>query len=200
MRTHCAFLDRDGVLNVRPVQQRYITRPDELELLPRAGEAVRLLNEAGFTVVVVTNQRGISLGLYDDRVLEAIHERLRRELDGAGARLDAIYHCPHHENDRCACRKPNTGMFLEAARDFPGLDFTQSVVIGDSFSDLLPGHALGCRTVLVGANAGNAEGTAEPVAPDFRCQSLWEAVTEFVLPGMHSSASLAVPAKDPGPR
>jgi len=179
------FLDRDGVINRPPLIKPYVTAPEELELLPRVPEAIRLLNDAGCRVVVVTNQRGISLGLYDEQDLERIHRRMREELARGRARVDAVYYCPH-DADSCTCRKPGIGMFLQAQQDFPGLEFHRSIVIGDSVSDLQAAAHLSCRKVLVGApgNVVDRELATQHIIPDFRCQSLWEAVTTFVLPGL----------------
>ena len=177
------FLDRDGVINRRPLVKRYVTAPEELQLLPRVPEAIRLLNEAGHRAIVVTNQRGISLGLYDERDLERIHRRMREELARGGAQVDAVYHCPH-DADSCTCRKPGIGMFLQAQQDFPGLTFNRSIVIGDSACDLQAATRLSCRAVLIGAseNAVDRELASQHIIPDFRCGSLWEAVTAFLLP------------------
>ena len=177
------FLDRDGVINRRPLVEPYVTTPEELQLLPRVPQAIRLLNEAGHRAIVVTNQRGISLGLYDERDLESIHRRMRGELARGSAYVDAVYHCPH-DADSCTCRKPGIGMFLQAQQDFPELKFTRSIVIGDSVSDLQAATRLSCRTVLIGApgDAADRELAAQHIIPDFRCESLWEAVTAFVLP------------------
>ena len=177
------FLDRDGVINRRPLGKPYVTAPEELQLLPRVPEAIRLLNEAGHRAIVVTNQRGISLGLYDERDLESIHQRMREELARGSAYVDGVYHCPHDAGS-CTCRKPGIGMFLQAQEDFPGLRFARSIVIGDSASDLQVAHRLNCRTVLIGAagNAADRELASHHIIPDFRCESLWEAVTAFVLP------------------
>jgi D-glycero-D-manno-heptose 1,7-bisphosphate phosphatase len=177
------FLDRDGVINRHPLVKPYVTAPEELQLLPCVPEAIRLLNEAGHRAIVVTNQRGISLGLYDESDLERIHRRMREELARASAQVDAVYHCPH-DADSCTCRKPDIGMFLQAQQDFPGLRFTRSIVIGDGASDLQAATRLACRTVLIGApgNATDRELAAQHIVPDFRCESLWEAVTAFVLP------------------
>jgi D-glycero-D-manno-heptose 1,7-bisphosphate phosphatase len=144
-----AFLDRDGTINVKAPEGDYVKTVSELELLPGAAEGVRLLNDAGLRAIVVTNQRGIALGRMSAEDLEAIHERLREKLADAGTRIHAIYHCPHDE-DSCDCRKPRTGMFEQARRDHPEIDFTRSVVIGDSWRDVEAGQALGARTILVG--------------------------------------------------
>lgn len=113
------FLDRDGVLNQAARPGEYITSCDELIVLPGVPEAVAALNRAGKKVIVVTNQRGVALGLYTLEELALIHAKLTDELASRGAHLDAIYFCPHNKG-QCACRKPGTGMFEDAFRDFPG--------------------------------------------------------------------------------
>jgi len=188
------FLDRDGVINRRPLVKPYVTAPAELQLLPRVPEAIRLLNQAGCRVIVVTNQRGISMGLYDEHDLESIHWRMREELARGSAQLDAVYHCPH-DADKCTCRKPGIGMFLRAQQDFPGLTFDRSIVIGDSVSDLQAAVRLCCRKALIGApgNAADRELAAQHIIPDFYCESLWAAVTAFVLPGLRDLAPRIAP-------
>jgi D-glycero-D-manno-heptose 1,7-bisphosphate phosphatase len=126
-----------------------VTSADELELLPGAAEGIRLLNESGFKVIVVTNQRGIALGRMTEDDLAAIHRRLLDELAGAGATVDAIYHCPHGEGE-CECRKPEVGLVLRAAREHADVRLEESVVIGDSPSDVEVGKRLGLRPILVG--------------------------------------------------
>ena len=181
------FLDRDGVINRRPAAKSYVTAPEELQLLPRVPEAIRRLNQAGCRAIVVTNQRGISLGLYDEHDLASIHRRMREDLAREGAYVDAVYHCPH-DTDSCTCRKPGIGMFLQAQYDFPGLTFDRSIVIGDSACDLQAAARLSCRKVLIATpeNTVDRELTAQHIIPEFRCESLWEAVTAFVLPNLRS--------------
>ncbi len=151
------FLDRDGTI-VREVE--YLRSPRELRLLPRAAEAIRRLNEAGFAVVVVTNQSGIARGLLTEDDLEEIHAVLRRRLARGRAKLDAIYFCPHHPEAarreyrrRCRCRKPAPGMLLRAAEELE-LDLGRSYAIGDGERDVEAGRRAGCRTVLVRTGYG----------------------------------------------
>jgi D-glycero-D-manno-heptose 1,7-bisphosphate phosphatase len=143
MRT--AFLDRDGTINVKAPEGEYVTCWHEFAFLPGAVEAIGLLRERGWRVVVVTNQRGVALGRMSLADVEEIHRRLRE-----AAPLDAVYLCPH-ERDSCDCRKPNTGMFRQAQAEFPDIRFEEGVVIGDAESDMEAGRRLGCRTILVGA-------------------------------------------------
>ena len=143
MSGRTAFLDRDGTINVKAPEGEYVTSPAEFRYLPGAEDAIRLLAGAGWRVVVVTNQRGIALGRMTAGAVDEINRTLL-ELPVA-----AVYVCPH-EKGTCDCRKPGTGLFLQAQRDFPEIEFARSVVIGDAPSDIAAGEALGCRTILVG--------------------------------------------------
>jgi D-glycero-D-manno-heptose 1,7-bisphosphate phosphatase len=140
------FLDRDGVINRKAREGQYVTRWEEMEFLPAVHDAVRLLNQAGFFVVVVSNQRCVAKGLITTAELESMHARMLREFEAADARLDAIYYCPHENEPPCPCRKPQPGMLLNAAREHE-IDLTRSWMIGDSGHDVKAGRAAGCRTV-----------------------------------------------------
>jgi D,D-heptose 1,7-bisphosphate phosphatase len=151
------FLDRDGTLN-REVG--FVTSPEQLEVLPGAVAAVRRLHDAGYRLVVVTNQSGIARGLYSESDLAAVHARLHLALDGLP---DAYLHCPHHPDGgsgyggECACRKPAAGM-LHDARELLGVTFAGGALIGDSARDLLMARGLPLRTVLVRSG--------KPLAPE----------------------------------
>jgi D-glycero-D-manno-heptose 1,7-bisphosphate phosphatase len=156
-RRPAVFLDRDGTI-VREVD--YLRSPEQLRLLPRAAAAIKRLNEAGFAVVVTTNQAGIARGILTEADLALVNDLLRRRLARQGARLDAIYFCPHHPEvgppeyrKQCECRKPGPGMLLCAAKDL-GVDLTRSFAVGDTTRDLLAGRAAGCRAVLVRTGYG----------------------------------------------
>jgi D-glycero-D-manno-heptose 1,7-bisphosphate phosphatase len=156
-----AFLDRDGVLNV---DHGYTFKPDDLELLPTAAAAVRLLNEAGYFVIVVTNQSGVARGLYPEAAVKLFNTHLQAALLADGARIDAFYYCPHHPDGtvkelaiRCHCRKPQPGMLEQAARDWP-IDRSRSFLIGDKDHDLAAANAFGIRGVKFDAAAGTLEG------------------------------------------
>lgn len=169
MRT--VFLDRDGTLNVKAAEGQYITRATDMVLLPGAARAVAALNAAGLRTVLVTNQRWLSLPSADPAHFDAVQERLTQLLADEGARLDAAYHCPHASGG-CECRKPLSGMLLRAAREH-GLDLAESVMIGDSDSDVAAGRAAGAATILL--RPGGAT-TAGPVAADAVVDDLAAAV------------------------
>jgi D-glycero-D-manno-heptose 1,7-bisphosphate phosphatase len=145
---NCIFLDRDGVLNRKAPAGQYICRSEDLVVLPGVEEAIAALNASGRKVIVVTNQRGIALGLYTADDLSQIHDKLRAQLATQGGHLDAIYFCPH-ENGRCNCRKPLTGMFDQAYGDFPDVTPERSLMIGDTLRDIEAGIQAGMATVLI---------------------------------------------------
>jgi D-glycero-D-manno-heptose 1,7-bisphosphate phosphatase len=157
------FLDRDGVLNVKVPEGMYITRPDEVVLLPGAAAAVRRLNQAGVPVLLVTNQRSIARGLLTEAGYAAVAARLRALLAAAGARLDAEYVCPH-ERGTCDCRKPLPGLLRRAAADRPALRLTRCALVGDSESDVAAARAVGAAAVRL-APPGTPT-AAESLAPD----------------------------------
>lgn len=142
------LLDRDGVLN-RRLSGRYVTTPDELEILPGVGEALATLARWVGPMVVVTNQQGIGKGLMTGADLARVHDALIAKLGEHGVTLAGIHHCPHLDEDRCRCRKPAPGLVEAAARDHPGLDPRRSVMVGDSAADVALGHAVGAVTVFV---------------------------------------------------
>jgi D-glycero-D-manno-heptose 1,7-bisphosphate phosphatase len=134
-----AFLDRDGVLNV---DHGYVFRPEQLEWIEGAPEAVRILNEAGYYVFVITNQSGIARGLYDESDLKTFHAHMQDSLASYGAHIDAFYYCPHHPDGtvkafslQCRCRKPGTGMLEQAASEW-SIDIARSFLIGDRDDDV----------------------------------------------------------------
>ena len=142
------FLDRDGVIN-RLLEGDYVKDWSEFSFLPGAVRAIRMIRELGFLVVVVTNQQGIGRGLMTEADLHGIHRRLLLEMEREGAAVDAIYYCPHTAESACLCRKPETGMFLQAAGELNlGLDL--SYMVGDSASDVEAARRAGCRPVFIG--------------------------------------------------
>jgi D-glycero-D-manno-heptose 1,7-bisphosphate phosphatase len=142
------FLDRDGVLNRKMPEDRYVTSWSEFQPLPGVPQAISRLNRAGLRVVVVTNQRGIALGLYTGDDVRNIHAAIQCWLQPQGAHIDAFYFCPH-DAQQCNCRKPLPGLFEQARAEFPEIAATSSVMIGDSLSDIEFGHRLGMTTLLL---------------------------------------------------
>jgi D-glycero-D-manno-heptose 1,7-bisphosphate phosphatase len=150
-----AFLDRDGTINVKAAEGDYITAPEQVRLLPGAAAAIRQLNDLGALVVVVTNQRGISLGRMTADDLHDVHERLSVTLAAqAGARVDAFFFCPH-DHGQCDCRKPRPGMLRDAVHRFPEIDLDASVMIGDAPGDVAAAERFGLRSLQLGRDAAD---------------------------------------------
>lgn len=139
------LLDRDGTILD---ETGYLGDPGGVTFLDGAVEGMRLLDRAGYILLVVTNQSGIARGYFQEEDALAVNLRMAQELGAKGVKLDGIYHCPHHPDDQCACRKPAAGMLERAACDF-GLDPGKCWVVGDTDRDVQMGIAGGLRTVLV---------------------------------------------------
>ena len=169
------FLDRDGTI-ARDVH--YCRRVEDFEILPHVPEAIRLLNREGYKVVVITNQSGIARGYFTEATLSLIHRKMTTTLERDGARIDAVYVCPHHPDEGCECRKPSPALIITAAADI-GIALDQSYMIGDDPKDVRAGRAAGCRTVLLTADptqrCDDLRGICDHAAPD-----LFEAV-EWLL-------------------
>ncbi|MGH7540530.1 MAG: HAD-IIIA family hydrolase [Gemmatimonadota bacterium] len=147
-RPPAIILDRDGVINRRPPRAEYVRSWDEFEWLPGAADALRLLSQAGYTVIVVSNQAGIARGAMTEADLNAINDRLMQETLELGGRIDAIYYCPHGWDEGCDCRKPKPGMLFRAQRDFD-LDLSRTLFVGDDERDAEAADAAGSPSILV---------------------------------------------------
>jgi len=154
-RGGAVFLDRDGTIVEDP---GFLHEPEKVTLLPGAAEAIRRLNEAGYRVVIVTNQSGIARGRYTVADYEAVQRRLGELLAAKGARIDAAYFCPHHPllSGPCECRKPGLKLFRDAQAAFD-IDFSRSWWVGDRLSDVQPARLLGGEGILVATGEGNLQ-------------------------------------------
>ncbi|GAG34329.1 unnamed protein product, partial [marine sediment metagenome] len=160
MANRAVFLDRDGTM-AKDVP--YCRRPEDFEFLSNTAKAVRLLNEHGFKVIVVTNQSGIARGYFTEETLTEIHQKMKEELAMEGAKVDGIYYCPHHPNDNCDCRKPKPKLVFQAAKEHD-IDLEHSFVVGDLQMDIDLGKAVGCRSILIGNSPLADEKKAMPDA------------------------------------
>jgi D-glycero-D-manno-heptose 1,7-bisphosphate phosphatase len=179
------FLDRDGTINE---EVDYLSSPKDFRLIPGAADAIREANGLDAVVCVVTNQSGVSRGLVTEVQLAEIHATMRAELARGGARVDAIYYCPHHRTvgshpyrKDCDCRKPLPGMIDAAVRDF-GIDPAKSFVVGDRMIDVQLGNGVGATSILVRTGYGTTELT-NPVPDgariDYVAKDLYDAI-QFV--------------------
>jgi D-glycero-D-manno-heptose 1,7-bisphosphate phosphatase len=173
------FLDRDGVINRKAAAGKYVTRWEEMQILPGVATAIGRLNRAAFLVIVVSNQRCVAKGLITPAELDALHERLREKLAREGASIDAIYYCPHERYPLCGCRKPAPGMLFGAARAH-GVDLSRSWMIGDSEADVAAGRNAGSKTALLGTRPERGRSDGDLRNADLRAPSLVEAVRQIL--------------------
>ena len=143
------FLDRDGVINKN--RDDYVKTWDEFEFLPNTKKAIKLLNDNGYKIIIITNQSVVGRGIITEKTLTGIHEKMLKELNECGCRIEKIYYCPHAPGDNCGCRKPKSGLLLKAAKDFD-IDLKKCYFIGDSETDVEAGKRAGCKTYLVSEN------------------------------------------------
>jgi len=159
------FLDRDGVINRKAeTEDEYVTRWEQVEIFADVARSIAWLNRDGFKVYVVTNQRSVAKRLITANELESLHHRLCAQLAEGGARIDAIYYCPHELEPACDCRKPKPGMLFRAAREHD-IDLEKSWMIGDSEKDVEAGKQAGCKTVRLIPSGESAKTAADFVAP-----------------------------------
>jgi len=145
MSYKAAFIDRDGTINV---DVHYLDNPDKFEMYPGVGEGVKKLKDNGFRIVVITNQSGIARGYFSEKQLSAIHERMKNEFRKFDVVLDGIHYCPHHPDDNCNCRKPNTGLFDMAINEH-NIDVKKSYMLGNKVLDIGAGKKIGAGTILI---------------------------------------------------
>ena len=175
------FLDRDGTIIE---DTGYVVGKERVKFIPGSSRAIKLLNENGFRVIVVSNQAGVARGYFDEDMVKATNRYIQSALAEQGAFIDMFYYCPHHKDGvieeyrrECHFRKPNPGMIEQGGRDFD-IDLKQSFVIGDHYSDIAAGRRAGCRTVLLGNGSPEDEGVI--ARPDRIARDLREAV-DWVL-------------------
>ncbi len=159
------FLDRDGTINV---EKGYVHKVEDFEFIPGAPLAIKMFKNAGFLVIVVSNQSGVARGYYSIDTVRRLHEHMDRELARHGTSVDAYYICPHHPQGMveeyakaCDCRKPGPGMIMKAARDF-SLDLASSFLVGDKQSDVEAALNAGCRPVFIETAYGTCGSSSVP--------------------------------------
>lgn len=180
------FIDRDGTLNV---EKDYLYKISDFEFVPGAPEAVRLLNEHGFKVIVISNQSGIARGFYTPNDVHILHDHIQRELRKEKAHIDAFFYCPHHPEGAieefrkdCECRKPKPGMVLKAVEKFK-LALEDCFVVGDHLSDVKLKAELPIKAILVRTGHGQkalTELTAKNIQPDMIVENLLEAAKKII--------------------
>ncbi len=181
------FIDRDGTLIV---DKDYLANPDEIELLPKSLEGLKILQELGYLLFIITNQSGVARGYFTEDDVVRVHLRLKELLHEHEIEIAGIYYCPHYIDGEvpefsidCNCRKPKPGMLFQARDEFD-ITLTKSIVIGDKRSDVLLGHHIGGKGILVLTGHGKQQrDLLEDVSPDYIGQNLYEAaiwIKEFI--------------------
>lgn len=170
------FIDRDDTIN-RDVH--YCSRPEDFQLLPGVGAGIRLLNQERLKVVVITNQSGIARGYFTEEMLERIHQKMTDELAKYGARVDAIFYCPHHPNEGCECRKPKPKLAHQAIKQL-NINPRQSFSIGDRLMDVELARAIGCKSVMVPSEHGKEELKNSSLFPDY-IASDFESAAKWII-------------------
>ena len=166
-------LDRDGTVIV---ERHYLSDPEQVELIPNAAAALQTLRNMDLGLVVVTNQSGVGRGYYSEEMVGAVNQRMVSLLDAAGVRLDGVYWCPHSPDDRCACRKPETGMITQATTEL-GLEPNTCFVVGDNRTDIELGQRIGATTLLVRTGHGAETADDSSLKPDYVTEDLAEATS-----------------------
>lgn len=164
------FLDRDGVINER-LPGAYVQNPVEFVFTEGCREAIKQLAQVFPRILVVTNQQGVGKGLMEEGALIALHRYMLRKIHTSGGRIDGVYYCTALAADHPACRKPNPGMAHQAKADFPEIDFSKSIMVGDSISDMEFGQRLGMKTVWVEGKE-EERAAAQALALDARVANL----------------------------
>ena len=187
MKQPAVFIDRDGTISE---EVGYVNHPSRFRLFPYAAEAIRILNDAGWLAIVITNQAGVARGYFSEDVIHRIHDQLTRDLQNESARVDAIYYCAHHPSVGeppyrfdCDCRKPKPGLIQRAAKDFE-IDVAASWMVGDRYSDIELARNAGLRSAFVLSGYGRGEWEYQSHAwqqrPDLVCENLLDAVKSIV--------------------
>lgn len=178
------FLDRDGVIIQEPPY--YAHRPDQMKLIPRSSEAIRLLNKNNFLVIIVSNQAGVAHGYYTEQDVISFNNLMKERCKEDGAKIDAIYCCYHHPDAKvekyridCDCRKPKPGMLKRAEREL-NIDLGQSFIIGDKKSDIDAGKCAGCKTIMVLTGHGKDEIKNSNINFDTITDDLYSAVYQIL--------------------
>lgn len=177
-KRRAVFLDRDGTINV---EKNYLHKIADFEFIPGAQKAIKKLKDAGFLVVVVSNQAGIARGYFDEQAVEKLHQHIQVELAVYGTSIDAFYFCPHHPDEGlgvyklvCDCRKGNPGMLLQAAQAYD-IDLNSSYMVGDKLADIEAGERAGCQSILVLTGYGEKTASRAEAANVDKCSSLSDA-------------------------
>jgi D-glycero-D-manno-heptose 1,7-bisphosphate phosphatase len=181
------FMDRDGTISE---EVGYVNHPSRFKLFSYSAPAIRNLNDAGWLAIVVTNQAGVARGYFSEDLITQVHEKMKLDLEGQNARLDAVYYCAHHPmvgeppyRLDCDCRKPKPGLITRAAREL-NIDLAQSWMIGDRYSDIQLASNSGVHSAFVMSGYGRGEWEHQrsqwECSPDLVAENLLEAINQII--------------------
>ena len=176
------FLDRDGVINKFPGRCKYVESLEGFEFLPKSKEAVALLTKEGFRIFVVSNQAGVTKGIYSQETLDKINSRMIDGIEGAGGKIEKVLYCIHTDAENCECRKPKVGLITQALQGLGNVNLKEVFFVGDSIRDVKTGKSAGCKTILVlSGRAEVKERNNWEIEPDFIENDLFNAVQNIIL-------------------
>ena len=186
MKKGAIFLDRDGTINE---EMGYINHPDRFVVFPYVAESIKIFNDIGFKVIIVTNQSGVARGYFPESLVIDLHEALKSQMKEKGAKIDAIYYCPHHPKEGtgkyktdCTCRKPKPGMVLKAAKEH-NIDLSKSYMVGDRYKDILFAQNLKIKSCFVLTGYGRGEYVYDrknwTIAPDIVGENLFDVAKQI---------------------
>jgi D-glycero-D-manno-heptose 1,7-bisphosphate phosphatase len=176
------FLDRDGVINKYPGHFKYVTSLKEFRFINGSKKAISRLSKAGYRLFVISNQAGVSKGLYSQETLDKMTAKMLEDIGREGGGIEGVFYCTHTEEENCSCRKPKTGLLEKALKSVKGkVDIKESFFVGDSIRDVKTGKGVGCKTILVLSGRESLENKPDwDVYPDFVVKNLSK-VVEIIL-------------------
>ncbi|MFH1305679.1 MAG: HAD family hydrolase [Candidatus Omnitrophota bacterium] len=178
------FLDRDGVINTDPggwTEHGYVAAWKDFHFLPLVAEAIKKLFDAGYEIVIISNQQGVGKGYFTGEDLKDLTERMKRVLEEAGGKIRGVYYCTHRKEENCSCRKPKEGLFLLARKELGISTFEGKFYVGDTERDMQAGKKAGLKGILILSGKSEREDVARwECKPDYICRDLMEAV-ELIL-------------------
>ena len=183
------FLDRDGVINKYPGDTKYVTSLNEFELLPGALEAIKKLTKDEYKIFVISNQAGISKGIYSQEELDKITNSMIKKIESKSGSVQEVMYCIHQDEDNCSCRKPKTGSIKKAIESLglKSFDFSRSFFVGDTIRDIKTGKSAGCKTILVFSGKEKKENEKNwEVKPDYQVENLLEAANLILNENPHN--------------
>ena len=173
------FLDRDGVINKKPKENKYILRWSDFVFQPNIFQTLKKINQIGYRIIIITNQQCIGKGMLSIEGLENLHNKMLESFNNNCVVIEKIFYCPHLEEDNCICRKPKPGLLHKAKKEINlELDKLYCYFVGDQISDIITGQAFGCQTILL--NTTNANRKVDNIIPDYIIKDITQLINILV--------------------